>query len=30
MKATTIAVVQREKPSESDGWQSKILNWKVQ
>jgi general secretion pathway protein K len=30
MKATTVAVVQREKPSESDGWQSKILNWKVQ
>lgn len=30
IKTTTVAVVQREKPSESDGWQCKILNWKVQ
>lgn len=30
MKTTMVAVVQREKQSESDGWQCKVLNWKAQ
>lgn len=30
VKATTVAVVQREQDSESGRWQCKVLNWKAQ